>query len=317
VTRITQHNFKRIVCQFPDHYLHCCTEVYLHLATRVPPECDIFIAADSTFGSSVDDISAAHVEADLLIFFGSDLSGSGSVNVMIIPPIKTIDIKRCVDAVATIITTPLDSPSLLVIDPCYLHEREALLTALQQLLPNLEPGQLPSCLGLPGIWAPASSPAPAMLKGSPAEQVGGVYFSTADVSSAENVIYIGEKEEQLATLFLRLSQQRVLRYSPLEDSDADGLPTVEVFQGDTTRVFRERYGGVSKVKDAKIVGLLVGSMGIETLNLQTIVKQLQLLVEAAGKKFYVFVLGRINEAKLCNFPEVCNCLFLLGLFLFG
>lgn len=55
---ITEHQFQRVVCQFPDEYLGCCTEVYFQLADKVPPDCDIFIAADSTFGSSVDDISA-------------------------------------------------------------------------------------------------------------------------------------------------------------------------------------------------------------------------------------------------------------------
>jgi len=189
-------------------------------------------------------------------------------------------------------------------DPCYLHEIDAVLSALQPLFPCLEHGQLPSCLGLPGLWATSSVQAPVALKGSPTEVVGGVYFSTDDVSRANNVVYIGEKEEQLASIFLRLSQQTLIHYSPHADADAAADSTAQVFQGETTRVFRERYGGVSKVKAAKIIGLLVGSMGIETSNLQTIVKQLQMLVEAAGKKYYVFVLGRINEAKLCNFPEI-------------
>jgi diphthamide biosynthesis protein 2 len=328
---ITEHHFQRVVCQFPDEYLACCTEVYLLLADQVPLDCDIFIAADSTFGSSVDDISAAHVDADLLIFFGSDLSGSGSVNVMIIPPMKAIDTQKCADALVSVlkdidsgrsedVVSTFLAPTLLIIDPCYLHARTALTASLGGHFSCLETGHLPACLGLAGHWLPSCEQTPVVIKGSPTEQVGGVYFAAQDVNNAVNVVYIGEKEEQLASLFLRLSQQRILRYSPQTQTEIEtqtetqteterGIeivmsPAVEVFQGDGTRVFRERYGGVSKVKAAKIIGLLVGSMGIETENLQTIVKQLQTLITAAGKKFYVFVLGRINEAKLCNFPEV-------------
>jgi diphthamide biosynthesis protein 2 len=33
-------------------------------------------------------------------------------------------------------------------------------------------------------------------------------------------------------------------------------------------------------------------------------ERLQALCVAAGKKTYTFVMGRLNEAKLCNFPEV-------------
>jgi diphthamide biosynthesis protein 2 len=334
---ITEHGFQRVVCQFPDEYLECSTQVYLQLADQVPPECDIFIAADSAFGSSVDDISAAHVDADLLIFFGSDLSGSGSVNVMIVPPRKEISVQKCTDALLAALKhidsaasgdrpekekeeeegISLAAPTLLIFDPCYLHARDSLAASLSSHVPRLETGQLPACLGLTDVWVPTKTQGAVLVQGAPSELVGGVHFATRDVAQAGTVVYVGEKEEQLASLFLRLSQQRIVRYSPLAevqtrtDSDTDTQDagtgagaTVEVFQGDTTRVFRERYGGVSKVKAAKIIGLLVGSMGIETANLQAIVRQLQALIEAAGKKFYVFVLGRINEAKLCNFPEV-------------
>ena len=43
------------------------------------------MAADSTFGSSVDDISAEHVDSDVLVYFGSDLSSSGAMPVMVVP----------------------------------------------------------------------------------------------------------------------------------------------------------------------------------------------------------------------------------------
>jgi diphthamide biosynthesis protein 2 len=52
------------------------------------------------------------------------------------------------------------------------------------------------------------------------------------------------------------------------------------------------------------VGLIIGSMGLSGAIIQRTVSRLQALVSAAGKKSYVLVMGRLNEAKLCNFPEI-------------
>lgn len=35
-----------------------------------------------------------------------------------------------------------------------------------------------------------------------------------------------------------------------------------------------------------------------------LLNRLQRLILAGGKKYYTFVMGRLNEAKLCNFPEI-------------
>ena len=59
----------------------------------------LYISADSTFGSSVDDVSALHVNGDVIVHFGSDLSGSGSIPVMIIPKRKAIDIENCCNSI--------------------------------------------------------------------------------------------------------------------------------------------------------------------------------------------------------------------------
>lgn len=74
---IRENNFKIITLQFPDHLLGCSVEVYLRLLRDGDPDVNFFIAADSTYGSSVDDVSAIHVGSDALVYFGDDLSSSG------------------------------------------------------------------------------------------------------------------------------------------------------------------------------------------------------------------------------------------------
>ena len=45
-------------------------------------------------------------------------------------------------------------------------------------------------------------------------------------------------------------------------------------------------------------------MGLTENDTQTILKRLQILIKTAGKKCYTFAMGRLNEAKLSNFPEI-------------
>lgn len=59
---------------------------------------------------------------------------------------------------------------------------------------------------------------------------------------------------------------------------------------------------VERARDARVVGLLVGTLGVarhcEAL------AHLRKLTEAAGKRSYVLALGRPTPAKLANFPEM-------------
>lgn len=130
------------------------------------------------------------------------------------------------------------------------------------------------------------------------ESIGGLYFNPEAVMNAHTVIYIGEKKEQLVGILLRLSDCRVISCSPQSSNK------MELHRGQETKEFRERYVGVMRVKEAEIIGLIVGSMGIDDATMRTLVDQLTRYIEAAGKKCYCFAMGRINEAKLCNFPEI-------------
>ncbi|KAG6536166.1 hypothetical protein ZIOFF_001215 [Zingiber officinale] len=67
------------------------------------------------------------------------------------------------------------------------------------------------------------------------------------------------------------------------------------------RILRRRYYLVEKAKDANIVGILVGTLGVA--GYLHIIEQMKELIKRAGKKSYTLVMGRPNPAKLANFPE--------------
>uniref|UniRef100_A0A4W5N5S4 Diphthamide biosynthesis 2 n=1 Tax=Hucho hucho TaxID=62062 RepID=A0A4W5N5S4_9TELE len=69
-----------------------------------------------------------------------------------------------------------------------------------------------------------------------------------------------------------------------------------------TKALMKRYYAIERAKDASVVGILVGTLGVE--NYLTIIEQLKETIHRAGKKSYMFAIGKLNVAKLSNFHEI-------------
>jgi len=100
---LMRYKFNNIILEFIDEYLPYSVTIYKVIRNILNNNgynsLSLYISADSTFGSSVDDVSALHVNGDVIVHFGSDLSGSGSIPVMIIPKRKAIDIENCCNSI--------------------------------------------------------------------------------------------------------------------------------------------------------------------------------------------------------------------------
>lgn len=59
---------------------------------------------------------------------------------------------------------------------------------------------------------------------------------------------------------------------------------------------------VEKAKDAQIIGILVGTLGVKGYN--EALDHIRSLIKKRGKKPYTLSVGKLNPAKLANFPEV-------------
>lgn len=295
---IKKHKFTRIALQFPDEHLPKCVTVYQFLKINADDCVDISITADSTWGSSVDDVSAMHNDADLLVYFGSDLSSSGSIPVVIVPERKPLDMSQCIEKIVNRLVNLQDkvcSPKyMLLYEPSYAHHISDFICALNIETPNttISVAKLPMCADFEN-WRPiAGSNIVAAVK------LGGLEVDAdamADLSIG--LIYLGDKHEQLVNIILKASSRAVVWCSP-----SSGECTV--VHGDKSREFQERYGGMLRVRASRVVGIIVGSMGLTGDATRDLVARLQTLIGAARKKSYCFVMGRLNESKLCNFPEV-------------
>lgn len=304
---ISKFNFDIVVLQFPDENLADATDVYAAIKKVLNSDVELYITADSTYGSSVDDVSALHVHCKLLVYFGSDMSVSGSMPVIVCPKRLPLDITHCVDgplraeidAVAAFHQEGGPLAVLVFLEPCYfphLEQVQAVFTeniATERIVVSF--GMLPGCVDLSN-WDPADARRTRCL--ATHELIGGMLVSRCQkMSKGDLIVILGEKNDQIINICLRYSSSKIICYSP-----SSGTCTTKI--GVELKEYRERYMGVMRVEDADVIGLIIGSMGLSGDIIQSTVNNLQKLIGAAGKKSYVLVMGRLNEAKLRNFPEI-------------
>ena len=63
-----------------------------------------------------------------------------------------------------------------------------------------------------------------------------------------------------------------------------------------------RYYLVHAAKEAEVVGILIGTLS--AAGRKPMLASLKKLCKRNGRKYYVFVMGKLNSAKLANFMEV-------------
>jgi diphthamide biosynthesis protein 2 len=295
---IVQHKYTRIALQFTEETLHMSVSSYKQLKallaaslTNNPSAPSIahhlYIITDSTYGNSIDDISAAHIGAHLLVYFGNDLNTSCSIPLLILPLRKCIhDQTSFRTDIASIIS---HNPSVIAcIDLAYYSSTMELIGGEHA---PLTVAQLPSYAD-PSCWRETSAHIDSHLT-----LVGGLYVPSAKLTDSSVIVYIGSKANQLLSIQLKLSTHLIKHYSPESNVWSD-------LSSSTTKEYQQRYGGIARVEAARIVGIVIGSMGLTAELTKTITERIQRLVLASGRQFYTFVMGRLNEAKLCNFPEV-------------
>ncbi len=109
------------------------------------------------------------------------------------------------------------------------------------------------------------------------------------------IFYIGKEDMALTNWMLHLKDCVFYSYDPAtQDCKQQGL--------NVNKFLMKRYYLIEKAKDAQIVGLLVGTLGVA--DYMDSFDRMKKLCALAGKKTYTFVMGKLNVAKLANFMEV-------------
>lgn len=109
------------------------------------------------------------------------------------------------------------------------------------------------------------------------------------------VFYVGAESRTLTNFMMVLNKCTFYTFDPA--SCCGRQETLNV-----NRALMRRYHLIEKAKDANVVGILAGTLGVA--NYLDIISHLKRLLKHAGKKSYVFAVGKLNVPKLANFMEV-------------
>ncbi|KIJ04981.1 hypothetical protein PAXINDRAFT_103950 [Paxillus involutus ATCC 200175] len=302
---IINGDFKRIALQFPDELLHDSVPIYRLLKQRVGDGRDLYVLADTSYGSCcIDEVAAQHVDADLVVHYGhACMSKTSRLPVVYVFGRKSIDVQDCVEELTKIVASITDSTettkksALIRHDVAYTYRAGDIVRHLRDetgasILYNEvptrvdpDPAQAQAPLdSLSNSDAIQQAQASASSSGSPV--VDGAHIS---------IIYIGEESLALTNLLMIHSSSDVYSYNPITKSS-------RLESERTNRLLMRRFAAVQKARDADVFGILVGTLGVASY--LPLISHLRKILAKARKKSYTISVGKLNPAKLGNFMEI-------------
>uniref|UniRef100_A0A1B6KQ51 2-(3-amino-3-carboxypropyl)histidine synthase subunit 2 n=1 Tax=Graphocephala atropunctata TaxID=36148 RepID=A0A1B6KQ51_9HEMI len=284
---INNDNFTKVCLQFPDNLLQYSVKVALWLESQINQK--VFVLGDTSYGSCcVDEVAAQHVEGDAVIHMGhSCLSPTSRLPVLHILPRASLDLSGLTSAFTHFYSLS-SGPVLLLYDVAYSH----LVDEIRERLGEFKERLVVSQLCIPGSQPKACCPECDLHRDSETHQtslLGRMYCC----HTPSSVVYITYRHSQNMLNFA-LSMRNVQFFTYPRDTEK----TTEDFN----KSFRRRLYLVEKVKDAKTLGILVGTLSVEKY--LGAVERVKKLAAYRGKRCYIFSIGKPNPAKLANFPEV-------------
>ncbi|SGY13620.1 BQ5605_C010g05915 [Microbotryum silenes-dioicae] len=116
------------------------------------------------------------------------------------------------------------------------------------------------------------------------------------------IFYIGGESLALNNILITHGKCPVWSYDPRTRE-------ARLESSKTNRMLMRRYATVEKAKDADVIGILIGTLGVASY--LPLIKHLRELIASHQKKSYTVAVGKLNPAKLANFMEV-ECFVLVA-----
>lgn len=127
-------------------------------------------------------------------------------------------------------------------------------------------------------------------------QFGRRFFLKTGLSLTDySMFYVGEEGATLRNFMMTWNRCSFSSFNPKTMSGRTESVSIN-------RALMKRYYAIERAKDARVVGILVGTLGVA--DYLHIIQQLKETLHRAGKKSYMFAMGKINVAKLANFLEI-------------
>ncbi|NXU52623.1 DPH2 synthase, partial [Turnix velox] len=275
--------FRKVALQFPDELLADAAAVAARMEAATGAE--MYVLGDTTYGSCcVDEVAAEHASAEAVLHYGpACLSPCGKLPVLHIFGRQPLDIERCAEAFRELYPD-LQNRVVVLSDVVYAHAMGELEEKLCPEYPNVVFSKVvcgdPPVPSLPGEVCRF-----------------GRHFSVERLGGLQDcaMFYIGAEGLALTSFMLTWN---LCPFSSFDPTTGRGRrETLNV-----NRALMRRLYLVERARDARVVGLLVGTLGVT--GYLALLQHLRELLRQAGKRSYTLAVGKPNPAKLANFLEV-------------
>ncbi|KAM4718504.1 2-(3-amino-3-carboxypropyl)histidine synthase subunit 2 isoform 1-T2 [Anableps anableps] len=297
---ISEHHFGKVALQFPDELLVDSAAVAAEIERNSPAK--TFILGDTSYGSCcVDEVAAEHVGADCIMHYGSAcLSPSRRLPVIYVFEKRTLDVEMCAASFRELYADT-QTHILLIYNVNYDHAIGDLLMLLSPEYPNLVATELvvegEKCYSHGQIKRHNIEIRPSEDDNSRIVCQFGRRFSLKSGLSLTDyrMFYVGQEGATLRNFMMTWNRCSFCSFDPV--SMKGRVESVNV-----NRALMKRYYAIERAKDANVVGILVGTLGVA--DYLAIIQQLKETLYRAGKKSYMFAMGKLNVPKLANFLEI-------------
>lgn len=319
LNEIKQQRWKRVALQFPDEMLPHSARVYQLLARglavdptkpsnglsvqrTVDKPIDITaniadltvseddshvkltILGDTSYGSCcVDEIAAEHVDADAVVHYGrSCLSPTARLPVVHVFTDRDLDHSGAIEAFREAFPDTGTKVIITADVPFASH-----VSGLGQELTKA---------GYSSIFAAAILHDPSSA----------IPNRTVPPEIAEDASLLGEwhmfhiSEPPTSLLLTLTSNMASIKVFPTSGSHEVSAPAT--VQRSTSALLRRRYALVTSLSTVGVWGILINTLSVK--NYLHMVDHVKQQIANAGKKSYLFVVGKINAAKVANFSEI-------------
>ncbi|KAH9850904.1 diphthamide biosynthesis protein [Lenzites betulinus] len=308
---IERGDYKRIALQFPDEFLPHSVPIFKALKSKIAPTRELYVLADTTYGSCcVDEVAAQHVDADALVHYGhACMSQTSRLPVIYVLGKKPVDPAHCASSLGeTLGSASLSSKNTIVLryDVAYAHRADEIIAELKTRKQSWR--ILHTALPLSTQPSPSepqrlSQPQKHHANDQPLAPAEDVSQPEDDASPEESVVfYVGGESLTLTNLLLTHASYEVYSYDP-------ATRETRRESGRTNKLLMRRYAVVQKSRDADVIGILVGTLGVA--NYLPLITHLRSIIRKAHKKSYTVTVGKPNPAKLANFLEI-ECFVLVA-----
>lgn len=118
--------------------------------------------------------------------------------------------------------------------------------------------------------------------------------------------YIGQNESTLNPLIFYFNRNKFFKFNFSKSNDdnrsASSFQLDEITFSRTNRELMKRYYLIEKARDCKIFGILIGTMSVSKY--KEAINHVESVLKKAGRRYYSFLIGKLNCPKLNNFMEV-------------